>query len=128
MMPAGTARRTMHDEATSTDHPGRRPDMSEAPAVAGEPVCDTVLLVMDVQSMIVAPAPPEMLEAVARAIAGARAAEVPVVYVRVALRPGRAGVSPAEQAAHEAARGAHRGSAQASNSTRPSPRSLMTSC
>ena len=57
-------------------------------------VADTVLLVMDVQSMIVASAPPEMLEAVARAIAGARTADVPVVYVRVALRPGRAGVSP----------------------------------
>src|SRR6195952_4191651 len=55
---------------------------------------DTVLLVMDVQSMIVEPAPSEMLEAVARAIAGARTAGVPVVYVRVALRPGRAGVSP----------------------------------
>ena len=55
---------------------------------------DTVLLVMDVQSMIVAPAPSEMLEAVARAIAGARTAGVLVVYVRVALRPGRAGVSP----------------------------------
>ena len=55
---------------------------------------DTVLLVMDVQSMIVAGAPSEMLEAVARAIAGARTAGVPVVYVRVALRPGRAGVSP----------------------------------
>jgi nicotinamidase-related amidase len=35
-----------------------------------------------------------MIEAVARAIAGARTAGVPVVYVRVALRPGRAGVSP----------------------------------
>jgi nicotinamidase-related amidase len=57
-------------------------------------VSDTVLLVMDIQSMIVAHAPPEMLQAVARAIAGARAAGVPVVYVRVALRPGRAGVSP----------------------------------
>ena len=59
-----------------------------------DPSTDTVLLVMDVQSMIVAGAPSEMLEAVARAIAGARAAGVPVVYVRVALRPGRAGVSP----------------------------------
>ena len=68
--------------------------MSEAPGVAVDQVSDTALLVMDVQSMIVAPAPPEMLEAVVRAIAGARIAGLPVVYVRVALRPGRAGVSP----------------------------------
>ena len=68
--------------------------MSEVPEVAVDQVSDTVLLVMDVQSMIVAPAPSEMLEVVARAIAGARSAGVPVVYVRVALRPGLAGVSP----------------------------------
>lgn len=67
--------------------------MSEAPGVMREQVSDTVLLVMDVQSKIVAPAPSQMLEAVARAIAGARTAGVPVVYVRLALRPGRAGVS-----------------------------------
>ncbi len=54
----------------------------------------SALLVMDVQSMIVASAPPEMLEAVVRAVAGARTAGVPVMYVRVALRPGRAGMSP----------------------------------
>ena len=68
--------------------------MSEAPGVAVDQVSGTVLLVMDVQSMIVAPAPSEMIEAVARSIAGARTAGVRVVYVRVALRPGRAGVSP----------------------------------
>jgi nicotinamidase-related amidase len=68
--------------------------MSETPGGEVEQASDTVLLVMDVQSRIVAAAPPEMLEAVARAIAGSRAAGVPVVYVRVALRPGRAGVSP----------------------------------
>ena len=68
--------------------------MSEAPGVAVDQVSDTVLLVMDVQSMIVALAPSEMIQAVARAISGARAAGVLVVYVRVALRPGRAGVSP----------------------------------
>jgi nicotinamidase-related amidase len=68
--------------------------MSEAPGVAIEQESDTVLLVMDIQSMIAAFAPSEMLEAVARAIAGARTARMPVVYVRVALRPGRAGVSP----------------------------------
>ncbi len=54
----------------------------------------SVLLVMDVQSKIVTSAPREMLAAMARAVAGARTAGVPVVYVRVALRPGRAGVSP----------------------------------
>ena len=68
--------------------------MTEAHGTAAEQVSDTVLLVMDIQSMIVAPAPPEMLEAVVRAIAGARTARVRLVYVRVALRPGRAGVSP----------------------------------
>lgn len=64
---------------------------AESPA---EQVGDTVLLVMDMQSLIVAPAPSEMLEAVSCAIAAARTAGVPVVWVRVALRPGRAGVSP----------------------------------
>ena len=59
-----------------------------------EQVSDTVLLVMDVQSMIVESAPSEMIDAVARATAGARTTRMPVVYVRVALRPGRAGVSP----------------------------------
>jgi nicotinamidase-related amidase len=68
--------------------------MSGAPGAALEQGSETVLLVMDVQSMIVEPAPPEMLQAVARAIAGARTAGAPVVYVRIALRPGRAGVSP----------------------------------
>ena len=68
--------------------------MSETPRAATEQVSDTVLLVMDVQSMIVESAPSEMIEAVARAAAGARTAGVPVVYVRVALRPGRVGVSP----------------------------------
>ena len=68
--------------------------MSEAPGLTAGRVIDSVLLVMDVQSMIVAGAPSAMLEAVSRAIAGARTAGVTVVYVRIALRPGRAGVSP----------------------------------
>lgn len=68
--------------------------MSGVSTIAVAEVSETVLLVMDIQSSIVATAPSEMLEAVARAIAGARTARVPVVYVRVALRPGRAGVSP----------------------------------
>lgn len=68
--------------------------MSETPNAAMGQVSVTVLLVLDVQSTIVESAPSEMIEAVARATAGARTAGVPVVYVRVALRPGRAGVSP----------------------------------
>jgi nicotinamidase-related amidase len=54
----------------------------------------TVLLVMDVQTAIVAGAPPSMIRAVSASLDGARAAGVPVVYIQVLLRPGRAGVSP----------------------------------
>jgi len=54
----------------------------------------TALLVMDVQTAIVAGAPSSMLEAVRVALDGAHAAGIPVVYIQVLLRPGRAGVSP----------------------------------
>ena len=54
----------------------------------------TALLVMDVQTLVVATAPPSMLRAVRFAIDGAHAAKIPVVYIQVLLRPGRAGVSP----------------------------------
>ena len=54
----------------------------------------TVLLVMDVQTAIVAGAPSSMLRAVRVALDGAHAAGIPVVYIQVLLRPGRAGVSP----------------------------------
>jgi nicotinamidase-related amidase len=55
---------------------------------------DTALIVMDVQTAIVAGAPSNMLRAVRVALDGAHAAGIPVVYIQVLLRPGRAGVSP----------------------------------
>ena len=54
------------------------------------------LLVMDVQQGIVerfAPRARPLLDALERAIAAARAADVPVVYVRIAFRPGAPEVS-----------------------------------
>lgn len=54
----------------------------------------TALLVQDVQTAIVEGAPPSMLRAVRVALDGAHAAGIPVIYIRVLLRPGRAGVSP----------------------------------
>jgi nicotinamidase-related amidase len=54
----------------------------------------TALIVMDVQTAIVAGAPSSMLRAVRVALDGAHAAGIPVVYIQVLLRPGRAGVSP----------------------------------
>ena len=68
--------------------------MHEGTRIPTEQVNETALLVMDMQTKVVAPAPLEMLDAVVRAIAGARTAGVPVIFVRAALRPGRAGVSP----------------------------------
>src|SRR5580692_778427 len=49
---------------------------------------------MDVQTAIVAGAPSSMLRAVRVALDGAHAAGLPVIYIQVLLRPGRAGVSP----------------------------------
>jgi nicotinamidase-related amidase len=54
----------------------------------------SALLVMDMQAVIAADAPPTMLEAVRRAIDRAHGAGVPVIYIQVLLRPGRAGVHP----------------------------------
>ena len=54
----------------------------------------TALLVLDVQTAVVAEAPSSMLRAVSVALDGAHAAGIPVVYIQVLLRPGRAGVSP----------------------------------
>lgn len=57
----------------------------------------TALLVMDVQNGVVDRVPGGaggLLEATGRAIAGARAAWLPVVYVRVAFRAGAPEVSP----------------------------------
>jgi nicotinamidase-related amidase len=61
----------------------------------------TALLVMDVQNGIVeriAAGAPPLLEALGRAITGARTAGVPVVYVRVAFRPGAPEISPRNKA------------------------------
>jgi nicotinamidase-related amidase len=61
----------------------------------------TALLVMDVQNGIVeriAAGAPPLLDALGRAITGARAAGVPVVYVRVAFRPGAPEISPRNKA------------------------------
>jgi nicotinamidase-related amidase len=54
----------------------------------------SALLVMDVQGVIAADAPPIMLQAVRSAIDHAHDADVPVIYIQVLLRPGRAGVHP----------------------------------
>jgi nicotinamidase-related amidase len=54
----------------------------------------TALIVMDVQTAIVAGAPASMVRAVRAALDGAHAGNIPVVYIRVLLRPGRSGVSP----------------------------------
>ena len=61
----------------------------------------TALLVMDVQNGIVerfAAGAPPLLDALGRAITGARAADVPVVYVRVAFRPGAPEISARNKA------------------------------
>ena len=68
--------------------------MPRSIAVHNEVVEDTALLVMDVQTAIVAGAPSSMLRAVRVALDGAHAAGIPVIYIQVLLRPGRAGVSP----------------------------------
>lgn len=54
----------------------------------------TALLVMDLQRGIVERFGDAVLEPAARAIAAARAARVPVIYVRVAFRPGAPEISP----------------------------------
>lgn len=62
-------------------------------AVGAEADC-TALLVMDAQSVIVEPAPESFFVAVRRAVDAAHEAGIQVIYIRVELRPGRAGVSP----------------------------------
>ena len=54
----------------------------------------SALLVMDMQVVIAADAPATMLDAVRNAIDHAHRADISVIYIRVALRPGRAGVHP----------------------------------
>ena len=57
----------------------------------------TALLVMDMQSGIVERFGDAVLEPAARAIAAARGAGLPVIYVRVAFRAGHPEVSPANR-------------------------------
>lgn len=54
----------------------------------------TALLVMDMQNRIVERFGDAVLEPAARAIGAARAAGLPVIYVRVAFRPGHPEISP----------------------------------
>jgi nicotinamidase-related amidase len=65
------------------------------PVTAG--ASETALLVLDVQTAIVAPAPDSFFVAMRRAIDAAHAAGIQVIYVRVELRAGHAGVSPRNQ-------------------------------
>ncbi|MGW0908369.1 cysteine hydrolase family protein [Streptomyces sp. NPDC002853] len=63
-------------------------------------MANSALLVMDVQREIVdlADDGSGYLPRLRRAIDGARAADIPVIYVAIALRPGRPGVSPRNKA------------------------------
>ncbi len=54
----------------------------------------TALLVMDAQTVIVERAPESFFVAMRRAIDAAHEADIQVIYIRVVLRRGRAGVSP----------------------------------
>jgi nicotinamidase-related amidase len=54
----------------------------------------SALLVLDAQSVIVEPAPASFLLAVRRAVDAAHEVGIQVIYIRVELRRGRAGVSP----------------------------------
>ncbi len=68
-------------------------------AVANVPGAHTALLVMDVQTGIVArfAGDPTRLEPMRSAVDVARAANIPVMFVRVAFRPGFPEVSPANR-------------------------------
>jgi nicotinamidase-related amidase len=57
-------------------------------------VTQTALLVMDAQTVIVEPAPESFFAGMRRAIDAAHEAGIQVIYIRVELRPGNAGVSP----------------------------------
>jgi len=57
-------------------------------------VAQTALLVLDAQSVIVEPAPESFFAAMRRAMDAAHEAGIQVIYIRVELRRGRAGVSP----------------------------------
>jgi nicotinamidase-related amidase len=76
-------------------------DVQREPRGRLSPVPTTALLVMDVQNGIVGRVPDgadTLLAALGRATAAARSRGLPVVYVRVAFRPGAADVSPRNKA------------------------------
>ena len=54
----------------------------------------TALLVLDTQAMIAEPAPESFFAAMRRAVDAAHEVGIQVIYIRVELRPGHAGVSP----------------------------------
>jgi nicotinamidase-related amidase len=70
----------------------RQDSNGEGPAMPDRPA--TALLVMDMQNGIVARFGDAVLEPAARAIAAARDAGMPVIYVRVAFRSGHPEISP----------------------------------
>ena len=78
--------RTLIRARTRARHVDGGPAMTDRPT--------TALLVMDMQNGIVGRFGAVVLEPAARAIAAARGAGVPVIYVRVAFRPGHPEVSP----------------------------------
>jgi nicotinamidase-related amidase len=57
-------------------------------------ITQTALLVLDVQTMIVEPAPESFFVAMRRAVDAAHEVGIQVIYIRVELRPGHVGVSP----------------------------------
>ena len=57
-------------------------------------VAQTALLVLDVQTVIVEPAPESFFVAMRRAVDAAHEVGIQVIYIRVELRPGHVGVSP----------------------------------
>ena len=57
-------------------------------------VSQTALLVLDVQTTIVEPAPESFFVAIRRAVDAAHEVGIQVIYIRVELRPGHVGVSP----------------------------------
>jgi nicotinamidase-related amidase len=57
----------------------------------------SALLVMDVQQGVAESVGPSLLDRVAEALAAAREASLPVIFVRVAFRPGLPEISPANR-------------------------------
>jgi len=57
-------------------------------------VAETALLVLDAQTTIVEPAPESFFTSMRHAVDAAHEAGIQVIFIRVELRPGHAGVSP----------------------------------